>query len=417
MVLVSEKPRVFISFSRVSAAATGYAQELRNELETTWRPFLDERDVEVDEPWNPQIQHAIATCQAAIVLLTPRVVGIGGAPAPWVLLEASILRFRKTLQHDFKLITILMDGLQPEQLGSTLFEPLKIADLQLRFGNDCAEDIVTTLSEHASLWGELQPDELRAQEIQGLLKPVGKEMLIRGCQELSLDTSALPWAQDPTWRDLLARQFARRLAGIDDILDAADALGRLGHCPEVKQKKRIIKLVAANWVSCKAATSFREAVEPERREENGKKLETVAIPVRSEQATKFHVHRASGEISRWSFTSSQNVNSGERALEELKEEIFEGLKRSGYRPNRRAWKKRPWIVAIPRETLTAEILQALRVDFPECSFVVYDPEIDEEWVSKLRPGRRLEAPTTDEHSFFADYGDAINIIETGAADD
>ena len=65
---------VFLSYSRADAAA---ADQLRTRLaDAGLKTFLDRYALPGGKPWQPELEAALATCRALVVLLGPA--GIGG---------------------------------------------------------------------------------------------------------------------------------------------------------------------------------------------------------------------------------------------------------------------------------------------------------------------------------------------------
>lgn len=401
-------PKVFISFSRASPSTKALAEKLHTSLKTEFVPFLDERDVDSDEPWHHKITGAMATCGAAILLLTPKIVGRGGTPAPWVLSEATILAFRRNVQPDFKLMAVLMDGLKPTELGPA-FDPLKLADNQLRPDKrGLLKSLTADLKDHFQDWGVRQPDELRELGIRVLLKDLDHTLLEDVANRLSMPERK--WKLDASWSEFLARHIALQFLG-EDPIDVANILTTelTGHL-DPSEMQSIVERVAASWVPRLAGLRLHQAVEPDRESRTGRALELVAAPLALSASVELYASRASGKPCKWKVIGTLDTHGGERAFEDLKADIEEAMKRKLGRRKQRRWGLRPWLVTLAQNSVLPDDLERLRADFPSCTFVVYDPDIDSDWTDDVPAACLLAPAPVDEEIFLEDLSDAVERV-------
>jgi hypothetical protein len=119
---------VFLSYTRADAAA---AEKLRTRLaETGLRAFLDRYALPAGQPWQPQLEAALAGCRALVVLLGPS--GLGG----WQQREIQLGVDRQATAGTtapFSLIPVLLPGLQKDDCPAGPISPWTAG----RFCNGC----------------------------------------------------------------------------------------------------------------------------------------------------------------------------------------------------------------------------------------------------------------------------------------
>ncbi|MCB9678041.1 MAG: toll/interleukin-1 receptor domain-containing protein [Alphaproteobacteria bacterium] len=365
----------------MSPASDALAKQLHDALEQAgMQPFRDDRDVESDEPWALQILTALGACNAAVLLLTPEIVGVAGPPAPWVLQEATVLSWRKSLQPDFRLFTVLLGGLTvPGLQKSSLFAPLQLTDRQLRL-EDGLEALFDDLQTLAREMTDLHPEALREQEVQLKLETLRPKLLAGLRRKLHLDNPG--WCLEATWRDTLAKQVARELTqqdpvepdGVADVL-IAELTGHM----EPSDMEHIVDAVAPGWVPAEAARAFRAIVDPSRNAPpDSGRLEAAMVPVASQPGVELYAYRAAGKPKGWKVVGLTGEHSGENAEAELLKELARALQKKGYRKDddSRTWGRRPWLVTLPRGAVNDRTLKKLREEHPSCTFVLFDETAD-----------------------------------------
>jgi hypothetical protein len=119
--------RIFISHSSHSDTAKRFVTELRESLQRKgFDVFVEFKDIQSADDWNKEIHERLASCHAGVLLLTPESI-----TRPWVLKEATILTWRRSLQPDcFKLFPIVFDGVTDQALEGQKFGPLVISSIQ-----------------------------------------------------------------------------------------------------------------------------------------------------------------------------------------------------------------------------------------------------------------------------------------------
>ena len=178
--------RIFISHSSHSDTARDFVKRLAAALQdANYEPKLDLKELKAGDVWNKELHEWMASCHAAILLLTPESI-----KSDWVLKEATILTWRQSLDAKFKLFPKIFAGVTEDTLKAAKFSPLVIRSVQ----KVAAET----------------PEEI-AREIAGVIGPiVGTETPLDEVAEALAFLLAPPRAGAST-----AEKLARKL-GVDD---------------------------------------------------------------------------------------------------------------------------------------------------------------------------------------------------------
>jgi hypothetical protein len=115
--------------------------------------LLDIKRLEASFEWRAELDEWMATCHAAVLLLTPKAL-----ESLWVLKEATILAHRAALDDRFLLFPALLDGLTRDQLKASIFSPLYLDALQ-RVGGTQPADIANAVLGQLAKFGK--PPETR----------------------------------------------------------------------------------------------------------------------------------------------------------------------------------------------------------------------------------------------------------------
>ena len=128
---------VFLSYSRADAAAADWLRA-RLDQDAGLRAFLDRYALPGGKPWQPELEAALTSCRALVVLLGPA--GIGG----WQHREIQLGLDRQTAAArtatPFPVIAVLLPGLQPDDVPLGAFLALNTW-VDLRTGLDEPEPL------------------------------------------------------------------------------------------------------------------------------------------------------------------------------------------------------------------------------------------------------------------------------------
>jgi TIR domain-containing protein len=93
--------------------------------EEAYQVLVDTDSLEGGDPWPIQLHEMMADCHAAVVLLTDHALA-----SAWVLKEATILTWRKSLEPEFKLFIAQLRDFTDDELRSARYEPLQHRQIQ-----------------------------------------------------------------------------------------------------------------------------------------------------------------------------------------------------------------------------------------------------------------------------------------------
>jgi len=249
------EPRIFVSYSARENAAgetpdKDRAQALVEELRGDgFDPWWDQDGLELNNRWNDTISDALATCQGAIVLLSPVAIA-----SDYVRHEAGYLSIRRRTEPQFPLCSFLCDGLEVGDIGA-FFQAIQFSEFQfetwemagrrqalnkaLRIAHELAEIPVTPAAAlESTLAGEKYFASIQPNDLRGAARRLG-------------------WDRQSHWKidAAVPRLFVRHLLSIamDEQLDALLELG--GQLAE-EQVREVFHWVAPFWIEERAASQF-----------------------------------------------------------------------------------------------------------------------------------------------------------------
>lgn len=215
--------------------------------------LYDKEQIETGARWREVIHAMLAECDAAIILVTP-----DSLQSPWVLKEATILRWRHDRDTNFQ-IFVSADVDTGELKKNRMWDPIDLPEIQF-LTRDSVAGIATSVKKRlARLAAQLRPTplDLLAEEITGLLTkahPKHLEMALNALNE------QVPFEVSDQ-RQHLAYAFARWILRQSPpaLERMAITLKLLGKTFPVKNSRQILNLVAPMWVELDAASWFVRA--------------------------------------------------------------------------------------------------------------------------------------------------------------
>src|SRR5687767_1351822 len=93
--------------------------------------LVDVDTLQAGKPWPRQLHEWMARCHAAVLLLTT-----SAAKSPWVLKEATILAWRRSLDTNFLFFTARVDDAKDADLTAAGFDPLMLGEIQRLTSSD-----------------------------------------------------------------------------------------------------------------------------------------------------------------------------------------------------------------------------------------------------------------------------------------
>lgn len=288
--------RVFISHS---AGDAGLVKKLVPLLEAGLKKIdgrtkilVDVEGLKAGRPWRRDIHSWMVRCNAALVLLTPKVL----AKSDWVVKEADFFSVFADVNPQFRLWYARADGVTDAQLDAAGFAPANIKTqqlLQTPFAKNRLDDLVTELCASLPTMPSVTEDEAVLDRLEDLLaqEPV-KKACRRMAERLSVPIPGT-WGADQT--DVIAALTAR--AALNQRSERKMAIGALLFAlpwlvPE--HKRPFVNLLAPLWVSRAAANRLRDCTpDPARPDTCG-----ATVIIAGDQLPKFtgemYVRRAFG---------------------------------------------------------------------------------------------------------------------------
>jgi hypothetical protein len=136
--MAGTKPKIFISHSCKDLREIGagerldqlkYARRVRDEVLDRLRDaceiLLDGEGLEPGDPWRAKLHRWLGSCDGALILLDRESI-----KSKWVLKEATILTWRKSLRNNVLIVPAFLGDLASGDLTSSAFGPLQLSESQ-----------------------------------------------------------------------------------------------------------------------------------------------------------------------------------------------------------------------------------------------------------------------------------------------
>lgn len=238
--------RIFVSHS--SGSDTTFLEAVCNGLGAPgFQALWDGEEIRTGDEWRQRIHHMLAECHAAVILFSPRALA-----SPWVLKEATVLSWRKTLDPAFQLFPILLPGVTRDDVERGPYGPLDLGALQhatLGRPDQVVSSVRAALRNHKPAQ---TPLEMLEDEVAALLRRADPHQLEAACERRF---GPLRW--DPSTDRV--RRFSRQLSreifrhGAHGVREAVGILEAVGYSLNGADARRIIELLAPLWVEPDAA--------------------------------------------------------------------------------------------------------------------------------------------------------------------
>jgi hypothetical protein len=250
---VDYKPRVFISHSAHEQLAGEVLEAVEKKLEKAgFDVLVDRTRLEGGEFWRGAIANWIVVCHAAVGILDTRAL-----ESPWVRHEMSALSIRRQVDDRFKLLPVLLDGVDENALQGREWSPMDLADLQGVKRDDpaeIAERVREKLEPLKDRYSGDSPIHALERDLAAHLRGVDEEVLEAAAREVHLDISR--WTFDGREK---ARALARKLleSKPEDVYYAMIEIRET----EPRPARRIYELAAPfAWVEWDAARAILDAL-------------------------------------------------------------------------------------------------------------------------------------------------------------
>jgi len=251
MARTAPRPVFFISHSSASLPATDRTVQIRDALATElnargWDVFLDREVNKAGDRWRTNIVYGLARADAAAILFNDRAI----SSSDWVTAEALILCFHKSVDPQFQLVPVMLEGKTLADTAFAKYQPFELNQIQA-FTDD------TTLSPvqiAARLAGEFDIDRGQivrsrwCERVRGILGHVKKDTLERAAKQLKLELDARTITKpDDVAREWLANGVVTVMHHADP-LDVVDSLGDIFIPLDSSKRVELKKHILAKWV-------------------------------------------------------------------------------------------------------------------------------------------------------------------------
>jgi hypothetical protein len=254
--------RVFISHSSKSSFATGVCRLVVRQLRAkNYQVFLDADELRPGEEWRSVLNHRLADCHAAVLLLSREALA-----SPWVRREINILLWRRSLGAAVHVIPALIGDVGRDDVAAAGFselEPFQYARLPGgKSGKSDAALLATAITDRfADLKAEpvmRDPMQKWIDRVTFFLSHVGDDESINDCgRYLGIAEEDLSYLKLPEGRRFLAHQLLNQdltNSTYSAVRAVSDYLGR-------EWLAKLIQDIAFVWVNMQAARQLLDVYE------------------------------------------------------------------------------------------------------------------------------------------------------------
>jgi hypothetical protein len=241
------RPIIFISHSaRADADAYPELKTLEKHLKKSgFDVLVDESRIQGGEPWRDCLHTWMGHCHGAVVLLTARAL-----ESPWVLKEATILAWRRSLSNGRFLLLPVFFGIRSTDLAkSQSFAPLALAEIEALkklTGLPLAKAVAKLLDPLLSAIADTPQRELE-NKIAGLLSELKRPALLeKAARNLGQDLGG--WRPNRDAAGMLAMLLLQ--APMEKL---AEGLGPLVGVLPKESLRSIIDMLRGSWVNRETA--------------------------------------------------------------------------------------------------------------------------------------------------------------------
>lgn len=217
--------------------------------------LVDYAGLQASDDWEKCLDQWLYDCHTGVLLLSKRAV-----QSAWVIKEATILCWRAAIEPDFRLFTVLLDGLTPEDLEQDAhFRALRLTRFQVLRVNSCAQSIVTGLRPQLDPRVALcKTPPTPLEKIAAAIEKILSEQTGAGTLET---VCAKILASRPPLKQLDCRRAVARLIAAALLREGRSALEKLRHllddpvalCAAAGPAQALFRLLRPLWVEADAA--------------------------------------------------------------------------------------------------------------------------------------------------------------------
>lgn len=263
---LATKPRIFLSHSSKDATLTDQVAAALGTATPThpgYEVLVDKACLAAGEEWPIQLHVMMAYAHAGLLLFTPAAL----QRPHWILKEAYILTWRRSLDDTFKVFYALLDGVTLDQIDAVGFEPAHLRLIQ-SLSSTKADDIadeVRTLGPQAP--GPATPLEELTIKLGHALTSVGANLgMISG----KLGVPPLPFQLDPTRKEaaqIAARLIQGQFGNYGNLGNVIDDL--MTYSVPKEALSNVLKWMAPHWLTPEISGRFAAVVQQLWNQKNG----------------------------------------------------------------------------------------------------------------------------------------------------
>jgi hypothetical protein len=409
---VANKPRIFLSHSSKDATLTDQvAAALATPTPTHpgYEVLVDKTCLAAGEEWPIQLHVMMAYAHAGLILFTPAAL----QRPHWILKEAYILTWRRSLDPTFPVFYALLDGVTPDQIDAVGFEPAHLRLIQ-GLSSTKAEDIAEDVRKDGpQAPGPATPLEQLTTKLAHALNSIGTNL---GTISGNLGIPQLPFQLDPTKKE--AAQIAARLiqgsfGSYSNVGNVIDDLR--GYSVPKEALTNVLKWMAPHWLTPEISGRFAAVVHELWDEKkggwaavSGKHLVDYTGQMLVDRVRPFMFGTKVAQI---------ELGSDRNDADYYTEQIcswYRGQYRTSEYPRtntdiiQRLRDQRPWLF-VPIAPVDAETINALRRRFPHVVFLILTNPVgtSEGDVIALTP----DIDTRREHDELQQYRYAMDVVK------
>lgn len=267
------KPKLFISHSTNGLPTTDRSVLIREHLYSVlsngWDVFLDRERIHPGDKWRTEILRNLMQAQAGIILFNEK-----ATQSDWVTAEALILCFYTSINPQFKLIPLLLDGKKIDDTCFKRYEPFQLNGIQ-NITDDCTLEPKVFVNK---ILQDLDPVKVGSSpmnqwvtQVTGILKNVDIDTLGRAAEQLGLNPEEkLSALHEKQRKDILSRSLAE-LMHYKAPLKSVEPFNILTISLDLSLAKSLKNFIRYKWVENEAVEILLLAS----RESNNKDFFTV----------------------------------------------------------------------------------------------------------------------------------------------
>ena len=366
------KPILFISHSTSNLPETNRCVEIKECLclllsESGWDVFIDKHGINPGDKWRTEILHNLAHAQAGIILFNEE-----ASNSDWVKAEALILCFRKSVNPDFQIIPVLLEGKTLHDTCFEQYEPFQLNEIQSILDDKplSPKDFACEIAANFDIAkaGPQKTNQWVHRVIQ-LLKDVNAEGLKCAAEELELEDYSCDLQNRHVVELMHHNPPLKNIGAFRELLNQLDS----------EKAQRLFLHLEAKWVENEAVQILINA------SRKPDEIGLLAINARAIKYIEYYFNRAKIEIlGVQTFSVAGAAGEGEDAiLYKIEETIYDNfcplncinydnneLFRSQAILEYLASKNKAVICALPSDYAKERILKELRQRYPMIIFLV-----------------------------------------------